>query len=113
MIDNKYYQANKRLEKISLEDIEQGTNMETTFGKEFVIDRVGNATVGDLRIQTISKSKVGNRNALVHTDYYSMHDDKAGYILMELTFEGEPRYKEWLERAKYVDSFNKLKENTQ
>ena len=103
MFDKKYYDSRKRLEDVSFDNLLQATNIETSFGKEFIMDMQGSEAVGDLELKTVTQAEIGNRKALVYTLYFHVGKDKSSSISMALSFEGESNYNEWMERVEDVD----------
>ncbi len=103
--DIKYLDSRKRLENVAFKNILQGTNIETSFGREFIINMQGSEEVGDLELETVIQSKIGNKKALIYTSYFHIERDKSSNgIFMQLSFEGEPKYNKWMERVEDVDS---------
>jgi len=111
MIDEKFYDSRERLKDVSFDEMLQGTNIETSFGKEFIIDMDGSEVVPDLHLHTIIKTQIGNKNALIKNHYYGIDEHKNGRIFMDLAFEGDKKYESLMKRATYVNSYNKLEEN--
>ncbi len=117
MLDKKYYDSKKRLENVSFNDLTPGTNIETSFGTESIIDMAGEKTIGGLTLRTITQAKISKKNALIHTTYSVLEKDKSAYSIdMEFIFEGEPLYKVMIERAEslfwenYINSYKEVQE---
>lgn len=113
--DLKYMDWKKRLENIPYKKMIEGTNIETSFGREFVICskkiKDGEEIIKNSYLQTIIPFLIGDKKVLIETEYYFLEGLEKGGVDMRLIFEDEPRYNFLMKIAKKVDLYNKLEEN--